>query len=562
MKQAIGIGFSDFKALREGNYYLIDKTLFIKEVINGGYVVLCTRPRRFGKTLTLSMVHRFFDITQDNHQLFEGLAITQEPEYEKYAGKHPVIFVSLKGIKENTWAGAYQNYKSIVMEMCRQHLYLLDSKKITKSQRESFAKLESGKADEFAYSHAIKTLSQLLYQHHNQKVIILIDEYDSPMYAAYLNKFYQQGIGFLRSLMESALKDNPYLEKGVVTGILRIVKESLFSGLNNPKISSVLNIDRFSDKMGFTEVETFKMLDDYDLSDKKELVKYWYDGYLFGETSIYNPWSILHYIDNNKEGFRPYWVNTADNTLLRKLLLSGESNLREEINDLMEGKKLIRTLSEEVTFSSLDKDQNAIFSLLLSAGYLKAKRLPQIDDLYEVEFEISVPNQEVISSYKKTIKHWLFEDLNLKNQDYEKMLQYLMQGHYEPFELFFERFFEQTVSTHDTKEGQTEVFYHALFLGMVAQLGNLYIIKSNAETGYGRYDICMIPKKNSPHQKGVLIEIKLARNDNAYLTALEAAEKQMNLHKYQSELDANGITEVFKLCIAAKGKQFQMKEIV
>ncbi|MFN0204090.1 MAG: AAA family ATPase, partial [Bacteroidia bacterium] len=485
MKQTIGIGLSDFKKLREGNYYLIDKTLFIKDVIHSGEIVLCTRPRRFGKTLTLSMVHRFFDISQDNHRLFEGLAISQEPEYEQYVGKYPVIFVSLKGIKEHTWEGAYKNYKSIMIEMCQQHLYLLESKKITKSQKESFAKLESGKADEFAYSHAIKMVSQLLYQHYNQKVIILIDEYDSPMYAAYLNKYYQEGIDFLRSLMESALKDNPYLEKGVVTGILRIVKESLFSGLNNPKISSVLNIDRFSDKIGFTEEETFKMLEDYDLSDRKESVKYWYDGYLFGKVSIYNPWSILHYVDNHEEDFQPYWVNTSDNALLRRLLLSGESNLREEMNDLMEGKKLVRPLAEEVSFSSLENDQNAVFSLLLSAGYLKAKRLPQIDYTQYIQFEISVPNQEVVTSYQKTIRNWLFEDLNLKNKDYDKMLQYLMQGHYEPFELFFERFFEQTVSAHDTKEGQTEVFYHALFLGMVAQLGHLYIIKSNAETGYG-----------------------------------------------------------------------------
>jgi len=562
MKKVIGIGYSDFKQLREGDYYFIDKTLFIKEIIHSGHVLLCTRPRRFGKTLTLSMLHHFFDITQENHHLFEGLAIKQEPEYEQYAGKYPVIFVSLKGIKENNWAGAYENYKSIMIEMCQQHLYLLESKKITKGQKDLLNKLEKGKASEFEYSHAIKTMSQLLYQHHNQKVMILIDEYDSPMYSAYLNKYYNESMRFLRALMESALKDNPYLEKGVVTGILRIVKESLFSGLNNPQTSSILDIDEFSDKIGFTEAETFKMLEDYGLSEKKEGVKYWYDGYLFGKKNIYNPWSILHYVKNHEKGFHPYWVNTADNALLRRLLLTGESSLKEEIYDLMEGKKLIRTLAEDLTFSSLDNDKNAVFSLLLSAGYLKAKRLPQIEMLDDIEFEISVPNQEVISSYKRTIKHWLFEDLNLKNNDYDKMLQYLMQGEYEPFEMFFERFFEQSVSSHDTKEGQTEVFYHALFLGMVAQLGNLYLIKSNAEAGYGRYDICMIPKKHNRNQKGVLIEIKLARNDNAYLTALEAAEKQMKTHKYQSELEAHGITEVFRLCIAARGKQFQMKEIV
>ena len=562
MKQAIAIGLSDFKKLREGNYYFIDKTLFIKEIIHIGEVLLCTRPRRFGKTLSLSMLHRFFDISEDNHHLFEGLAIRQAPEYAQYAGKYPVIFISLKGIKETTWDKAYENYKSILVEMCQQHLYLLESEKITVSQKALLNNLEKGTASEFQYSHAIKSVSQMLYQHHNQKVVILIDEYDSPIYSAYLHHFYQESMAFLRALMESAFKDNPYLERGVITGILRIVMESLFSGLNNPKISSVLNIDRFSDKMGFTEAETFKILDDYALTDKKEVVKYWYDGYLFGDTSIYNPWSILHFVYDENNEFRPYWVNTADNALLRRLLLTGESNLREEINDLIEGEKLVRILSDDLTFSSLDKDKNAVFSLLLSAGYLKAKRLPQIDYLDDIAFEISVPNKEVTSSYKRTIQHWLSEDLNLRNDDYEQMLKHLMQGDYEPFEYFFERFFEQTVSAHDTKEGQTEVFYHALFLGMVAQLGHLYVIKSNAETGYGRYDICMIPKKNSPYQKGVLIEIKLARNDNAYLTALEAAEKQMNTNKYQSELEAHGIASVFKLCIAARGKQFQMKEMV
>ncbi|MFN0200514.1 MAG: AAA family ATPase [Bacteroidia bacterium] len=561
MKQDIGIGFSDFKKLREGNYYYIDKTLFIKNVMHSGEVILCTRPRRFGKTLTLSMLQYFFDISQNNHSLFEGLAITQEPEYEKYAGKHPVIFVSLKGIKDNTWADAYENYQYILIELYNSHHYLLTSNKLSKDDKKSFQNILSRKASQQAYAKAIYFLSELLYRHHNQKVIILIDEYDSPIYPAYLNKFYKEAIGFLRTLMESALKDNKFLEKGVVSGILRIVKESLFSGLNNPQISSILNIDEFSDKIGFTETETFKMLDDYDLSDKKTDVKYWYDGYLFGKISIYNPWSILNYVTNNEEGFKPYWVNTSDNALLRKLLLTGESNLREEINDLMEGKKLVRSLPEEITFSSLDNDKDAVFALLHSAGYLNAKLLPKPPEVRHLEYEVSIPNEEVISSYEKTIKYWLFEDLNVKNNNYEKMLQYLMQGHYEPFEMFFERFFEQTVSTHDTKEGQTEVFYHALFLGMVAQLGHLYIIKSNAETGYGRYNICMIPKKNSKYQKGILIEIKLVRKENAYLTALAAAEEQMNLNKYQTELDAHGITEVFKLCIAAKGKEFQMKEI-
>ena len=563
MKKNIGIGYDNFSEIIEKNLYYVDKTLFIKDVINAGKVLLCTRPRRFGKTLNLSMVRYFYTNSQDFRPLFKGLAIENEPEFAQYAHKYPVISVSLKSVKKDTWEPAYAHLKDTFQTLYRKNQDLLESKALTKDEKKQFEAILWGTASQNSYEKALFFLSELLYKIHQQKVVILIDEYDTPIYPAYQNGYYRQMIDFLRSMMESALKDNPYLEKGLVTGILRIVKESLFSGINNLDVFSILSHHSISNKFGFSEEEVVQMLEYYEFSEKKiNDAKVWYNSYIFGEFAIYNPWSVLNFAAKPANPSQAYWVNTSDNLLLRSLLLVGNASLREEIQSLIEGEKLIGTVSEELSFADLPNSKNAVISLLLSSGYLKAKMLLETERKeLKVIYEISIPNLEVKAVYYSTIQHWLRHDLKVSDSQYDKMMHYLLNGEIQPFKKYFTHFLEQTVSIYDTKEPDTEIFYHALILGMLASMSHQYLIKSNQESGYGRYDICLIPKHFHTNQKGIVIEIKLADARQSLKSSLNEAEKQLKNNRYDAELQAHGITDIFRLCLAVKGKKYELREV-
>ena len=563
MKQNIGIGYDSFRKLREDNRYFVDKSLFVKDVINAGAVVLCTRPRRFGKTLNLSMVRHFYTNEQDFRPLFKGLAIENEPEFAQFAHKYPVISVSLKSVKKDTWEPAYAHLKDTFQTLYRKNQDLLESKALTKDEKKQFEAILWGTASQNSYEKALFFLSELLYKIHQQKVVILIDEYDTPIYPAYQNGYYRQMIDFLRSMMESALKDNPYLEKGLVTGILRIVKESLFSGINNLDVFSILSHHSISNKFGFSEEEVVQMLEYYEFSEKKiNDAKVWYNSYIFGEFAIYNPWSVLNFAAKPANHAQAYWVNTSDNLLLRSLLLAGNASLRDEIQSLIEGGKLISKVSEELNFADLPNSKNAAISLLLSSGYLKAKKLPEVEkNQLKALYEISIPNLEVKDVYYSTIQHWLGHDLKVSESQYDKMMYYLLNGEIQPFKKYFTHFLEQTVSIYDTKEPDTEIFYHALILGMLASMSHQYLIKSNQESGYGRYDICLIPKHFHTNQKGIVIEIKLADARQSLKSSLNEAEKQLKNNRYDAELQAHGITDIFRLCLAVKGKKYELREV-
>ncbi len=563
-KKNIAIGFDDFKTLREGNYYYVDKSLFISDILNSGQVVLCTRPRRFGKTLNLSMLECYFDIKQNNCHLFEGLKIEQDPDFEQHLNKYPVISISFKGIKKNSWTDCYTQIVENFQQLYDKHKYLLASN-LSENDRQRFEAMLSKKASQIETENGLFFLSRLLYEHHNQKVIILIDEYDSPIYVAYEKGYYAQLMDFMRPVFEFSLKNNRYLERGVVTGILRIVKESLFSGINHLAVSSILDYDNISDKFGFTTIEVKEMFDAYELSDSFEDASNWYNGYIFGEHKIFNTWSVLNYVYRPKNGFMPYWVNTSGNALLKQLMLSGVHNIKEKIQPLLNGDEMLTTIPGELTFSDLEVRDDAIFSLLSSSGYLQVERQPKDDCEISYKYLVKIPNIEIKYVYQTTIEAWLNVDMKLLNAKFDEMLLALTRGNKEPFEHYFEKFLLSSVSAHDTKEPDTENFYHALVLGMLSKLDAEYILKSNQEAGYRRYDICLIPKYQFPRryygQKGILIELKLANRKTSLSAALKAAELQINENRYEADFQQYGITDIFRICIAVKGKRFEIKEI-
>lgn len=563
-KKNIAIGFDDFKTVREDNYYYVDKSLFISDILNSGQVVLCTRPRRFGKTLNLSMLECYFDIQQDNAHLFEGLLITREPEYAQHLNKYPVISFSLKGIKKNNWTDCYAQISENFQELYDRHKYLLKGN-LSKDDTLRFEAFLSKKVSQIETEQGLFFLSKLLYEYHNQKVVILIDEYDSPIYVAYEKGYYAQLLDFMRPLFEFSLKNNRYLARAVITGILRIVKESLFSGINHLAVFSILEHNNISDKFGFTEKEVVEILAYYELSTYFDGVKKWYDGYLFGANRIFNTWSVLNFVASPQDGLKPYWVNTSGNALLKQLMLSGVHNIKEKIQPLLNGDEMLTTIPGELTFSDLEVRDDAIFALLLSSGYLQAERLPKDDYEMSYTYQIKIPNIEIKYVYQTTIEAWLNVDMKLLNAKLDEMLLALTRGNKEPFEHYFEKFLLSSVSAHDTKEPDTENFYHALVLGMLSKLDAEYILKSNQEAGYGRYDICLIPKYQFPRryygQKVILIELKLANRKTSLSAALKAAEMQIKENRYEADFQQYGITDIFRICIAVKGKRFEIKEL-
>ena len=558
MKQHIAIGTSDFKDIRKNGSYFVDKSLFIKEIEECGKATLVTRPRRFGKTLALSMLRYFYEIGEDNGYLFEGLAIEKEEKAMSHQGKHPVIYLTLKEIKEKKWADAYTHLKRVLLFMIEPYLYLLKDKDCSIKFKETYNAIVKNKGTMSDYSDILLNLSSELVRFHKAQVVILIDEYDTPIQQAYLSGYYDEAISFFKTFLGSGLKDNVALERAVLTGISRVSREGLFSDLNNFTSYSILNSERFATSFGFTQAEVAQMLKDYDMNGNElSGIKSWYDGYLFGGITIYNPWSILYFMSNPKDGFKPYWVNTSDNALLRRFFFHGENNIKGQIEKLLRGEKLRIQIDEYLSFPRLDTTPSAIWNLLLFTGYLRVDNIAAHNGL-SVEADVAITNKEVHFVYDSQIQNWIAQDMHYL--DYIKMIEALTKGHLEPFELFFGDFLIKTVSFYDAAKNTTENFYHALLLGMLAMLNTQFIIKSNGESGYGRYDICMIPKDKT--KMGVVIELKAPDKKRVTLRgALMEARKQMKLNKYDTELKAQGITQIFRLCIAIQGKDFMLSEV-
>ncbi|MCF7800098.1 ATP-binding protein [Candidatus Babeliales bacterium] len=546
------IGISDFKKVIENNYYFVDKSLFIKEIINSNAeVLLLPRPRRFGKTINLSMLKHFFEKIQKNNNknLFRGLEIEKEKEIMKHQGQYPVIFLTFKDVKELNWEKAFEKIRDIISIEFSRHDYLLNSNLLKDLEKENYENIINKTASQVDYENSLKKLSKWLNDFYNKKPIILIDEYDSPINAGFLNNYYKEIINFMRGFLCGGLKDNSNLEKAVITGILRVARESIFSGLNNLAVYSVLS-KKFSEYFGFLQNEVEKLLKYYSFENKIRKVKKWYDGYNFGDHKIYNPWSILNFISNNAE-FSVYWVNTSDNQLIKDLITHGDEELKEGIENIISGKKNKYSINENIVFQDIYKINSAVFSLLLFSGYLTATKVKKG---YDNPVKLSIPNQEIKNLYEDIIIYWFESSINFRK--YKFMLENLISGNIEEFTKYFTEFVFSSFSSFDLPQNASEKVYHSFVLGMLVSLNKDYVIKSNRESGKGRYDVILIPKDRS--KLGVIIEFKKAEIKETLDYAVKSAMKQIQEKQYDQELKDFGIKNILHLGIAFKGKQVKI----
>ncbi|SFD02110.1 AAA family ATPase [Clostridium uliginosum] len=558
MKKNIQVGISDFKELIEGNNYFVDKSLLIKEFLeNGAKIILTPRPRRFGKTLNLSMLRYFFDIRTktDTKDLFNGLKIDNEKEIMKLQGEYPVIFITFKNQKHLSYEDFKDGIQMLLSNLYKEHDYLLESDKLSEFDKDDFKEIISRKAQVGIFSEGISNLMGYMYKHYGRKVMLFIDEYDVPIQEAYIRGYYNEMIVLIRTLLTSALKDNEYVEKSLITGILRVAKESIFSGLNNLEVDTILGYD-FNDKFGFTEEEVEQLLNYYNAMDDIDDIKKWYNGYVFGGKIIYNPWSVLNYLKKKREGFMPYWINSSSNDLIKKLLLKGDNNMKLELEELIEGNSISKIIDDSIVMSEVEDSNENIWSFLLMSGYLKAVKTENIRG--RLHCELKIPNEEVHIFYENLIEKWFKESMT--SQKYELMLKTLVTGDIEIFAGLFKEFVINNISYFDVSGKEPERVYHAFVLGMLISLSKSYEVKSNKESGYGRYDVMIIPKNIS--KIGIIIEFKKIDDflNDTIEEGTQKALKQIEDKKYETELLEKGIQDIVKLAIVFKGKEIKVTQ--
>ena len=548
-KKRIPIGFEDFKEIREENLYFVDKTMMIQEILDGSKVTLLSRPRRFGKTLNLFMLRRFFEDERtpegeriDNCHLFDGLAIMNAGEkYLAHMCQYPVISLTLKSAKQDDFHLAYTMLKREIVAEFSRHRYVLAGEMDAKT-REKYQAILEEKEDKALYIDALRFLSQCLHKYHGKEAVILIDEYDVPLENAYFKGFYDEMIGFIRSLFESALKTNPYLKLGVVTGCLRISKESIFTGLNNLEIHSIIS-PKYSSCFGFTDAEVKELLSYYDLADKFEEVKSWYDGYLFGNTEIYNPWSILNYASNARAGAqiatKPYWSNTSGNGIVRELIEDADDFTREELEALMDGGTIEKPVHEEITYGDIHTSRDNLWNFLFFTGYLKMNR--QRIENRDIYIEMSIPNEEITAIYERSIKEW--SDGRLEKVDRSPLIKALEDGDCEAAESFINEQLMDTISYFDYAES----YYHGFLTELLKNNGR-YSVLSNRESGTGRPDLILEEKKFMG--KAMIIELKAAKSFAEMEEKCEEALAQIDAQDYAEPLTADGYSPILKYGIA------------
>lgn len=547
------IGISDFKIIIEDDYYYIDKTLLIKEIIEStGQVILLPRPRRFGKTLNLSMIKYFFEKKEiNNKHLFLKTNIWKEKEYQALHGKYPIIFLTFKDIKETCWENAYKKIIAIISEEFERY-YLLFRKDLLPHVLDEFESILRKTADEVTFSRSLFLLSKLLYKLYNTRVIILIDEYDAPIHAGYNYGYYNEIVQFMRSLLTSILKDNLYLEKGILTGILRTSKEGIFSGLNNLAVYTLMDTD-FQDKFGFTKQEVEKLLKDSNLIDKFNEIQKWYNGYQFGNTTIYNPWSLLM-CTKNQGVLKPYWVNTSDNQLIKKLLTLSGKEIKSDFELLLTNKTIEKEVDEAIIFPGIENNPRAIWSLLLFAGYLTYTQF-RIEQGHSY-CNLTIPNKEIELLYSSFIKD-IFES-TLTNPKVNILLTSLTTGQIDIFSELLQEFIINTISIYDLPNNEPEKSYHLFVLGLLVLLSDTYQVKSNRESGLGRYDIMLIPKNKK--DLGIIIEFKkVSSSDKSLEKSAKKALDQIVEKNYAQELKDLDIKHIKFLGIAFQGKKILVK---
>lgn len=546
------IGCSNFSDIINKKLDFVDKTLFIKEIFDNREttVTVITRPRRFGKTLNLSMLRHFLTESvhgQPTRELFNGLKIAEiGNSYLQFQGRYPVIFVTFKDIKNHNYETAYANLCHQLAQIYSEHQHLLSSVKLTSHDKEIFLSILEERAAPTQVGTCLKDLCNFLYQHHGVKPWILIDEYDTPIQSGYLNGYYEQIISLMRSLLGSALKDNDFLDRAVITGILKISKESLFSGANNIKVCSLFD-NEYSEYFGFTETEVEQLLKKASLYEHYPAIRQWYNGYQIGQSVIYNPWSLINCIQ--KQGLlKPYWINTSGNDLVKHLLAQGDAAVKKDLETLIQGESITAMIDENMVFSDLKKIPS-IWSLLLFTGYLKViHKEPKRSHL---QCELAAPNQEVLFLYQDVVRDWLLDPLG---EQYLEFLLSLTEGRMEEFSERLQDYLIKTMGIFDTSGQEPEKFYHGLVLGMIVSLSDTHEVKSNRESGYGRYDVMIIPKDSE--QLGIILEFKTVRDHKIQLnTAAADALQQIKDRRYAEELRLRGIQKILAIGLAFHGKQ-------
>ena len=549
-KKAIPIGIENFEDIIKDNYYYVDKSMLIEDIlVNRAAVTLFTRPRRFGKTLNMSMIKYFFDVRNkdENRKLFEGLKIFGS-EYMREQGKYPVIFVSLKDLRADTWEDTFENLKSFISDL---YAEFEDMREImNKRDKIKFDKIfyEEEKGD---YETALKLLSNYIYKYYGKKVIILIDEYDAPIINAFDKGYYNEAINFFQVFYSSALKTNDSLKYGILTGITRIIKEGIFSGLNNLKVDTILN-KKYSEYFGLLENEVIKMLDYFEMKYKIEEVKEWYNGYIFGDKRVYNPWSIINYVDNGE--IKAYWANVSGNTLLENMLDQAGEDVYTDLKRFTDGESIEKYISDGTTIKSLLSNDDEIWQLFLYSGYLtKAKEQIEIDETSEYTniYNLKIPNKEIRKYFGNMFLNRFF-GTELKTSILIKALE---SGDIKKFEKTLGEIMVNMLSHFDLNS-EMEKIYQVFMIGLVGFLMGKYKIISNNESGYGRYDLAMIPIKSN--EKAYLMEFKISKTENRMTLKAEEALKQIDEKKYDTRLKARGIKKILKIGIAFYGKKVKV----
>jgi hypothetical protein len=553
MAPRLPIGISDFREVRQGAFYYVDKTALVGEVLRAGAkVILLPRPRRFGKTLNLSMLRTFVERGPDARPLFAGLAVEAEGE-EVWAHfqRHPVIFMTFKDVKAASWPQCLAAIQGVLAETLTAHRSLLTDGALQPEDADTFTAILSRRADEVTCWGALRLLSRLLHAQGGERVVILIDEYDTPIHAGAARGYLDEVVTFFRNFLSGGLKDSPHLEKGVLTGILRVAKESIFSGLNNLAVYSLLSRS-FATAFGFTEEEVRRLAADLGAADQLAELSRWYNGYLFGGQLIYNPWSVLSYLGNQDDGFRAYWVSTSSDEHLRALLLRHGTGAGE-METLLQGGTIDKPIEENVVLRDLERQPEALWSFLLFSGYLKATTVRQGDE--GTAATLAIPNREVAMTYRTTFRLWLEASLGGAGR-VQQLLSALLTGAAADVEDFLGEIVASTLSVHDVGDGgEPERVYHAFLAGLLVALAPRFEVRSNRESGYGRYDVMVLPKEAG--EPGVVMELKVVntRRGETPEAALTAAAQQLRSRDYAQELRQRGAQPIHELAIAFSGKQ-------